>query len=122
MRFLIDENLPRSLARQLRARGSDALDLREMGLAGVTDEKVAAIARAEGRAIITANYHHFGNPLLFPPAEGAGIVVVKMPRCSMRTLVGHLTSFLTTVSPDRLHGALTVVEPHRVRRFRGDLE
>lgn len=40
MLFLIDEDLPRSTARALRAGGRDAVDVRDVGLRGHTDEEV----------------------------------------------------------------------------------
>ena len=49
MRFLVDEDLPRSLAGELRAAGVDAADVRDVGLRGRTDEEVLAYAAGDGR-------------------------------------------------------------------------
>lgn len=34
-----------------------------------------------------SNYKDFGNPLLFPPTAATGIIVVRMPKSSVRA--GH---------------------------------
>jgi hypothetical protein len=38
--FLIDEDMPRSTARVLKARGFDALDVRDSGMRGKSDEDI----------------------------------------------------------------------------------
>lgn len=39
-KFLIDEDLPRSLARGLREHGLEAADVRDLGLRGAPDERI----------------------------------------------------------------------------------
>ena len=52
MRFLLDENVPRSLARSLLERGHDALPIPK-GLRGSADAKVLAHAARSGRILVT---------------------------------------------------------------------
>jgi len=54
-RFFVDEDLPRSLVRELVADGHDAIDARDAGLRGVSDERVHAQALREARALVTAD-------------------------------------------------------------------
>lgn len=55
--FLIDEMFPPSAAEILRDEYSrDALHVCEAGLRATADDLVAAVARAEGRAIVTENF------------------------------------------------------------------
>ncbi len=42
MRFLIDEDLPRSTGDLLRQYGHDAIDIRDIGLKGSKDSQIAA--------------------------------------------------------------------------------
>src|SRR2546428_11891323 len=77
-RFLIDEDLPRSLARELRAAGIFAEDVRELGLRGKSDDEILNYARAHALALVTADLG-FGNILRFPPGSHAGIVVTRFP-------------------------------------------
>jgi hypothetical protein len=54
--FLIDEMFPPTTAALLReAYGHDALHVSEAGLQSADDALVAAVARAEGRAVVTEN-------------------------------------------------------------------
>lgn len=60
MRLLIDEMFPSAAARQLREDlGHDAVHLRDVGLCGAEDSVVAAVARAEKRALVTENVVDF---------------------------------------------------------------
>jgi len=61
-RFLVDEDLPRSLARDLRAAGLDAQDVRDVGYRGRPDRDAIELAVSEGRVLLTADLG-FGNVL-----------------------------------------------------------
>lgn len=64
-RFLVDEDLPRSLAPALREAGFDTQDVRDVGLRGCSDAEVFARAQAEDRILLTADLG-FANALAFP--------------------------------------------------------
>lgn len=51
--FLVDEQLPLSLAKRLRQHGVDAHHVSECGLAGATDDEVAGYAQDRNMAIVT---------------------------------------------------------------------
>jgi hypothetical protein len=56
VRLLLDEMFPSEAARRLRDEfGQDAVHVDELGLRGVADPKVASVARAEERALVTEN-------------------------------------------------------------------
>ena len=58
--FLIDAMFPTAAARLLRDRhGHDAVHVSEVGLGAAADAEVAALARAEGRAVVTENVADF---------------------------------------------------------------
>lgn len=58
--FLIDEMFPITTSELLRETyGQDAVHVAEAGLRAAEDEQVAALARAEGRAIVTENVSDF---------------------------------------------------------------
>lgn len=60
IRFLVDEMFPVAAAMLLRKRhGLDALHCSELGLRGADDFVVAAVARADHRAIVTENVVDF---------------------------------------------------------------
>ncbi len=78
LRFITDEDVPRSTARVLRDAGFDAVDVRDVGLRGKSDGEVFAYTQRENRLLITCDMG-FSNILNFPPAENKGILVVKIP-------------------------------------------
>jgi hypothetical protein len=54
--FLVDEMFPAAAAELVRTRhGRDAVHVTEVGLRGADDARVAAVARAQGRAVVTEN-------------------------------------------------------------------
>lgn len=58
--FLIDEMFPASAAMLLRdTYGYNAVHVAEIGLRGADDAQVAAVARAEGRSVVTENVADF---------------------------------------------------------------
>lgn len=58
--FLIDEMFPPLAAALLRdSCGHDAVHVSEVGLQAAEDVQVAAVARAEGRAVLTENVADF---------------------------------------------------------------
>jgi hypothetical protein len=59
VRFLLDEMFPVAAAALLRQGGHDAQHVREVGLAGAADTKVAAFARQHGAAVVTENVADF---------------------------------------------------------------
>jgi hypothetical protein len=56
VKLLLDEMFLRDAARRLRDDfGHDAVHVDELGLGGAEDQHVAAVARAEARAMVTEN-------------------------------------------------------------------
>jgi predicted nuclease of predicted toxin-antitoxin system len=67
LNFLIDENMPRSLAKQIAALGFTVEDVRDIGLRGQPDNKVFDAAIAADAIIITRD-RGFANPKNWPSA------------------------------------------------------
>jgi predicted nuclease of predicted toxin-antitoxin system len=114
-RFLVDEDLPRSLARRLVAAGCDALDVRDVGLRGRPDHEIAAWAKAADRMLLSGDLG-FANILAYPLGSHPGIVVVRFPnttpvdeRCS------GISTALEGLTDTEITGALIIIEPGRVR-------
>ena len=77
LRFLTDEDVPRTTARVLRDAGFDAVDVRVVGLRGKSDATIYAYAQKEERLLITCDLG-FSNILNFPPADIVGLIVVRI--------------------------------------------
>lgn len=121
MRFLIDEDLPRSTGDLLRRYGHEAIDVRDIGLRGAKDSEIAAYARKEGLALLTGDFD-FSDIRNYPPSQYAGIIVVNPDpqKATARAILGLLESFLTQKNLlAKLAGRLAVVRPEHIR-VRGD--
>ena len=76
--FLVDEDLPRSLARSLSAAGMQSIHVIEAGLRGRSDSDVLAEANRNRRTLLTADLD-FSNLLQYPLGSHAGIVIARFP-------------------------------------------
>jgi predicted nuclease of predicted toxin-antitoxin system len=118
-RFLIDESLPRAVGRALADRGHDVVDVRDAGMRGWTDGRIAARAVAE-KCIVVAGDLDFANALRFPPGTHPGIVVLRAPdgwNAAQRT--ARILAAIQEVGPQALVGTIAIIEPDRVRIFGG---
>lgn len=59
MKFLVDEDLSEKIASILRAKGVDAVHVRELGLSGAEDREVLDEAVRQKRCVITRNRNDF---------------------------------------------------------------
>jgi hypothetical protein len=79
LRFLVDEDLPRSLAPALRAAGHAATDVGDEGLRGQADERVFRFAKERGFALLTGDMPSVGSPLepRLLSSMAVGVMVMK---------------------------------------------
>jgi predicted nuclease of predicted toxin-antitoxin system len=116
MRFLIDEDLPRSTGDLLRRYGHEAIDVRDIGFRGAKDAQIAAYAQSEGLCLVTGDFD-FSDMRNYPPRKYAGLVVLRLPRTATAScILNLLESFLqqedlVAQMPDEL----AIVEAGRVR-------
>jgi predicted nuclease of predicted toxin-antitoxin system len=114
IRFLIDEDLPRSIARLLREAGFECLDVRDIGLRGAKDDAVYERAQKEECVIITGDLG-FANSLRYRPGNHKGIVIARFPNeMSTDKLNQILIDAIRTVQND-LPRNLTIIEPDKIR-------
>lgn len=133
MRFKLDENLGGQSLNVLRSAGFDAMSVAQQQLSGTPDINLADICRSEERTLITMDVE-FANPLLYPPHEYRGIVLIRIHGRPSRELIqaamqtlreGLLTkdnpqgSTIPLKGPDR---HLWIVEPGRIRLYQGGPE
>ncbi len=79
MKLKIDENLPAECAEILSHGGLQADTVADEGLTGADDSALAAGSRSEGRVLVTRDLD-FANIRAYPPAEYAGIIVLRPKR------------------------------------------
>lgn len=115
LKFLIDEDMHRSLAEILRARGFETLDVRDCGLRGKDDMEIFEFAQKE-RAIILTGDLGFGNILEFPMGSHAGIMIAHFPnKMSTVRINEELDKVLDDLHENDINGNLIVIEPGKVR-------
>jgi predicted nuclease of predicted toxin-antitoxin system len=115
MKFKLDKNLGPSIQAIFHESGHNCATTREEGLGGADDPEVLQAAVAEDRILVT-NDHDFGNVLVYPPEDTAGIVVLNPPgRVSVRLLRRLVVAFLKALSREDIRQKLWIVEPGRIR-------
>jgi predicted nuclease of predicted toxin-antitoxin system len=114
-RFLVDEDLPRSLAPFLTAAGLSADDVRNRELRGQPDDEVFRHAVAQGFAVLSGDLG-FGNIVRFPLGTHHGIVVARLPNdWPVGALNKAILAGLRGLTDEEITGNLVVIEPGRVR-------
>ncbi len=120
MRFLIDEDLPRSLSGILHQFEHEAVDVRDISLRGANDSEIASYARKNELCLLTGDFG-FADIRNYPPVEYFGIVVLRTPAKTTSLVILNLVkNFLA--SPEAtvdLKGKLAIVELNRVRIRKG---
>jgi len=113
-RFVIDEPLPRSAANAIREAGHEAIDIRDIGLRGASDDEIWNYARQHEAVLVTADVE-FADMRRLNQGGAPGIVLVRMPSASAPALAAELAGALSGLSEGDLAGSVVVIEPGRVR-------
>jgi predicted nuclease of predicted toxin-antitoxin system len=113
LNFLIDENIPRSLAAQIATLGFSVLDVRDIGLRGHPDNEVFNAAIKSDAIIITRD-RGFSIEKNWPAEFTAGVIFVNLPDDTTGNVINEkLIRLLSQRLPVSLLGAVTIVEPKR---------
>ncbi len=115
LKFVVDEDIPRSTAKLLRGKGYDVLDVRDCGLRGKSDREIFEFAQREGAILFTCDLG-FGNILRFPTGCHKGVVIARFPN-DMSTLEfnNHVIKALDNLSETDFEGNLIILEPGKIR-------
>ena len=115
MRFLFDNALSPRLAAGLREAGHDAVHVRDLGLAGATDDELFERSANENRVLLSEDTD-FGTILALRAERRPSVTPFRrMPDRSAQALLALLLANLDAVSPALDAGAVVVIEPERVR-------
>jgi len=119
LKFVVDEDMPRSVAHGLRDRGYEVLDVRDCGLRGRSDDEIFNLAQKEGAIILTGDMG-FGNLLRFPLGSHSGIVLVRFPNeISVSELNHQINKAFNLLDEHDFKGNLIILEPGKIRIRRG---
>jgi len=102
LRFLLDENIPKSVKRFLESKGLFA----EYVPKGIKNSAVILLAKDKKSVLITRD-SDFMNTVLYPPKEFFGIIVFQIHPPKSEKLVKALSMLLKKV--DKFEGKLFVV-------------
>jgi predicted nuclease of predicted toxin-antitoxin system len=96
--------------------GHEAIDVRDIGMRGASDDAIAAHVRRTRQVLITRDFD-FSDIRNYPPGDYAGIVVLKLTDdATAARLVDVLEMFARREDwLARLPGRLAIVEGWRVR-------
>ena len=115
LRFVIDEDMPRSTAKILRTKGYEALDVRDLGLRGKSDDEIFKFAQKEKAVILTGDLG-FGNLLHFPIGSHVGIVIAHYPNeVSVSELNRQIIKAFDNLAEADFKGNLIILEPGKIR-------
>lgn len=113
MNFLVDENMPRSLAPQIAALGFTVQDVRDIGLRGHPDPEVMEAAIAVDAIIITRD-RGLADPRGWPENFTAGAIFINLPDDTPATSINaKIIELLSNRLPVSLLGAYTTLESRR---------
>ena len=119
MKFKLDENLPADAAKVLAAAGHDVATALQENLGGQPDQRIAETCKDEQRVLITLDTD-FGNIQLYPPADYAGFIVLRLELQDTPHILNVLTRVVERIKSEPLFGRLWVVEESRIRIRPGD--
>lgn len=113
--FLVDEDLPRSLSRELLAAGFSSQDVRDVGLRGKSDDEIFHYASTHRLTLLTGDLG-FGNILRYPLGQHHGIVVARLPNeMSVAAVNETVVRALQDLSESDFIGNVVIIEVGRIR-------
>lgn len=112
--FLVDMNLPASLARALTQAGFPAAHVRERGLGAASDETIVDHARDRAEVIIT-NDLDFGRILAVQGTSTPSVVVLRLRDVRPDRIAQVLAARLPAVSDALMSGAIVLIDDGSVR-------
>ncbi|MBC5796044.1 MAG: DUF5615 family PIN-like protein [Sphaerospermopsis sp.] len=113
MNFLVDENMPRSLAPQIAALGFSVQDVRDIGLRGHPDTEVMEAAIMADAIIITRD-RGLADPRSWTEGFTAGAIFINLPDDTpANTINAKIIELLSNRLPSSLLGSFTTLEVRR---------
>ena len=114
LRFLVDENLPLSLIEFLRSRGFIAYRLRDVGLEGAEDSKVAYYASKNSFTLITLD-KDFGYIYYQLYRGKLTILIIRVKPAIPIKIVETMDKLIQRIDFSKYEGRLIIATEKRVR-------
>jgi len=120
MRLKLDENLGQRTSEVFKHQGHDVSTVPKQKLTSASDRDLIEACRHEDRCLVTLDLD-FGNPLLFHPADYAGIAVLRLPtRPSHQDLLDVAGTLAEALTREPIKGKLWIVQRGRVREYQDE--
>lgn len=117
MKFKLDENLPRRIARVLGQMGHDVHTTAQEGLTGSEDPDLWRVVSGEGRVLLTQD-KDFSDVRKYRPGPDSGILVLRLHNPSRSLLMRRVLEILNTEELPSLLGATVIATKHGLRKHR----
>jgi predicted nuclease of predicted toxin-antitoxin system len=114
MKALLDMPVSASLLDVLHAHGHEGVHANQIGKERATDDELLALARCEGRVVITADLD-FPRLLTLSSAKGPGLILFRGGNYTDAEMRALLERVLQEVSVQVLESAICVVDKRRIR-------
>ena len=114
MRVLLDMPVSARLLDVLQAYGHEGVHAHQIGLDRASDRELLALARREGRIVITADLD-FPRLLALSSAVGPGLILFRGGNYTDAEMCDLLARVLREVSPQDLERSICVVDRQRIR-------
>jgi predicted nuclease of predicted toxin-antitoxin system len=108
MRFLLDENISKTVTQHLRDADFDVVHVLAIGLQGKPDEEIMVVAIKEKRIILTHD-KDFGNLLRFSLQHHHGVIMMRLHSQTPQNVVVHLSEFLSRNKTLQLKSRLVIL-------------
>jgi len=95
VKFLVDNQLPSTLAKWLVSHGHEALHVLDVGLSEAKDKEICVYARENGLVLITKD-EDFSRTATFSSNE-VSVVWVRLGNCRTKTLLKAFDSLLPQI-------------------------
>lgn len=115
MNFLVDMPVSQQLSAWLNQNGHHAVHASEINLHNAKDKDIVALAKKQGRIIITADLD-FPQILALSRAPSPGIILFRGGSYSDKEMLALLKRVLDRFDAVKLTHAITVVDKTRIRR------
>jgi predicted nuclease of predicted toxin-antitoxin system len=117
VKFLIDMPLSPELAAWLRFQQHDAKHATELGLERAADVDILALARDEGRTIITADLD-YPRLLALGRSSGPSLILFRDGVWTDVEVIERMAELLGALTAAEIEQSIVVIERHRIRRRR----
>ena len=116
IRFLIDMNLPRTLAVLLTQNGYSCRHVGDIGLSQATDEEIVEEARLNGEVILTHDMD-YGKILAFSGESSSSVIIFRYQTKEPESFLKRILNDLPQIQSGLERGAIVVVE-RKITRIR----